>query len=424
MKKISAILGLLAALFLSNNADAQWKKLVSGTTDNLYGIQFLNTNTGYAVGWNNDGSFMKTTNGGTDWKVTVVPGTYLFSVDFLDSLKGFISGYDNNCSCGLIKTTIDGGKNWKSITFPESFGFYNVSMLDGNHGYVCGYNGRILYTTDGWRSHDSGATGSNSAVFRFMHFPNIDTGYAAAGQDFSFISALYRTTDGGRTWNLMKDYKNTFSIAGIYFINGKTGFLVGNKSGEPAAAQDVIMKTTDGGQTWVKKYSSGSSQILVTSVSFSGNTGYATTSAGGILKSMDMGETWKAETSPVKVYLSQVTTVDSANAFAAGFNGQIIKRTAKTSLQEESGYAGSGIEIFPNPVQSTATIKVGQLKEGYSELKLYNIEGRLVKVIHSGKLEPGSFNFSLDKGNYAPGVYFVSWYSQEELHVNKLIITN
>lgn len=424
MKKLVALLAFITAFCFSQNAGAQWRKLTSGTTDNLYNIQFLNASTGYAVGWNTDGSFLKTTDAGQHWNVMVVPGTYLFGVDFVDSSKGYIAGYDAGCNCGLVKTTQDGGNNWKSITFAESFGFYKVQMLDGNHGYVCGYDGKILYTTDGWRSHDSGKVGNGSAVFRFMHFPNADTGYAAAGSDFSFINVLYKTTDGGRSWSILKDFQSRFSIANVYFITGSTGYLVGNYGGDPSAPVDVIMKTTDGGATWTKKYTSNSSQVLVTSIGFKGSVGYATTSNGGMLKSVDNGETWTAERSPVRDYISQVSVVDSGLAYTAGFNGEIAKRATRFSIEEAGSKEAASMQVYPNPVSNTGYIKIYQPEAAYAEIKLYNTGGKLVKTFFSGSLEAGEHTFTFEKGECAPGVYILDWYSKSEMHVHKLIITN
>lgn len=418
MKKLIIFYLFGVTLFSLQNVQAQWRKLTSNTTDNLYNIQFINAKTGYAVGWNNAGSFLKTTDAGANWKVTVVPSTYLFGVDFIDSLRGYVAGYNDNCGCGLLKTTQDGGKSWANRNFPESFGFYQVIMLDANTGYMCGYNGKILYTHDGWSTHDTGTVGNINAVFRFMYFANGDTGYAAAGNDFSFISMLYRTVDGGKNWSLLKDFQKSFSIAGMYFKNGGIGFLVGNNG------TDVIMKTTDGGVTWTKKYSSGNSQTLVTSIDFKGNAGYASTSVGGILKTIDIGESWSTESSPSRLYISQVSTVDSSLAYAAGFNGSIMKRSSRFSIDEEQNQNSSLMQVYPNPVSSTGYVKVYQPESKYADIRMYNTEGRLIKIFFTGSLEAGEHTLSFDKGECAPGVYILDWYTKSEMHVNKLIITN
>ncbi len=45
--------------------EAQWIQQNSGTNENLYDIEFINDQTGWAVG--DAGVVIKTTNGGTNW---------------------------------------------------------------------------------------------------------------------------------------------------------------------------------------------------------------------------------------------------------------------------------------------------------------------------------------------------------------------
>jgi len=53
-------------LFTNHQAKAQWTPLASGVNDDLYGIYFLDSTKGYAVGWGSSAGavVLKTTNGG------------------------------------------------------------------------------------------------------------------------------------------------------------------------------------------------------------------------------------------------------------------------------------------------------------------------------------------------------------------------
>jgi photosystem II stability/assembly factor-like uncharacterized protein len=61
MKTLFIILVLLKKV----NANAQWYPQISGTTQNLRDVEFLNRTTGCIVG--DDGVISKTTNGGNNW---------------------------------------------------------------------------------------------------------------------------------------------------------------------------------------------------------------------------------------------------------------------------------------------------------------------------------------------------------------------
>src|SRR5436190_20166013 len=68
-----------------------WSQQVSGTSNNLYAVCFLNNLTGYAVG--DIGTIRKTTNGGVNW-VSQTSGTSepLFSCSFYDADHGCAAG--------------------------------------------------------------------------------------------------------------------------------------------------------------------------------------------------------------------------------------------------------------------------------------------------------------------------------------------
>jgi photosystem II stability/assembly factor-like uncharacterized protein len=61
MKKLFILLAMLTSI----SASAQWVQQYTGTTANLYDIEFLNRYTGWCVG--TGGACLKTTNGGINW---------------------------------------------------------------------------------------------------------------------------------------------------------------------------------------------------------------------------------------------------------------------------------------------------------------------------------------------------------------------
>jgi len=56
---------IILVLLIKVNANAQWYPQISGTTQNLRDVEFLNRTTGCIVG--DDGVISKTTNGGNNW---------------------------------------------------------------------------------------------------------------------------------------------------------------------------------------------------------------------------------------------------------------------------------------------------------------------------------------------------------------------
>jgi photosystem II stability/assembly factor-like uncharacterized protein len=413
-KNFTKILALL--LLVSGSAQAQWAKQTSGTTSNLFGLKFYDENRGFVVGWAGANSdILRTTDGGKTWKKTSIPNTYLFSVDMRDTSSIYIGGYDFGCSCGLIKKSTDGGATWNTaddMHIPETFGLYNVILRGNGKGYASGYNGAILRTENNWSGYTLGNTNTSSEIFRVLKMAVGDTGYAGGGADFSFINHVYRTTNG-TDWQLIKDYADNFSIGGIYFVNGKTGFLTGS-DGMPA-----IMKTTDEGNNWTSKYKGTNSQLLVTDIAMAdGRTGYAVTSGGELLGTSDGGETWKSEQKFSGEYLSAVYVVNQNVAYAVGENGVIVKRSGSTVIDQKKPEPEFGLQVF-NGSNGEVRIAVDAPVSLSMNLQLTDMQGRLISG-HLPTQIKGSQTFTLM--GLQPGVYLVSASSERSLVSRKFVI--
>lgn len=63
--------------------------------------------------------------------------------------------------------------------------------------------------------------------------------------------------------------------------------------------------------------------------------------------------------------------------------------------------------IYPNPFNSTTTIRYSLDGESSFRLRLFDVAGRQVVMLVSGQARSGSFEFSLDGSNLASGSYFV-----------------
>ncbi|MFQ6120584.1 MAG: YCF48-related protein [Methanosarcinales archaeon] len=97
----------------------------SGTNSTLREVEFINESNGWI-------------NGGSNWTLQKSNVTVnLYAVDFVDSNNGFAVG-----SNWTVLKTIDGGKTWINIsnTIPE------VSFIDANIGLVLTRWDRIVFT--------------------------------------------------------------------------------------------------------------------------------------------------------------------------------------------------------------------------------------------------------------------------------------
>ncbi|MFP4369191.1 MAG: YCF48-related protein [Candidatus Kapaibacterium sp.] len=173
--------------------------------------------------------------------------------------------------------------------------FTNIQFLDvfflpgdsSNYGWVCGFEGSVLRTTDGgdtWLGVK--ITGVNQ--LESISFANKDVGYTS-GDDY-----IFKSTDGGRTWSLVFNGYEQNGLWGNYFIDEINGFVIGggcdtNNQGY----NQYFFKTTDGGNTWhtykERVPNSGLTDLIVYDPD---GLGYAAGS-GHIWRTLNGGLTWE-----------------------------------------------------------------------------------------------------------------------------------
>jgi photosystem II stability/assembly factor-like uncharacterized protein len=211
-------------------------KIASPTTKKLTEIFFVNENVGYIGGEAELQSvnLYKTTDGGYNWsKVNINALSDITSIYFADINTGYITTRKD----GHFRTK-DGGQTWENIKDVTGDNTFFTSPANGYMCYCC--SEMVRTTSDSGRTWNSYPfpTFGNSAV------PEIDFpgGQARIGYAFSlFNNILYKTTDGGITWNPLPKATGS-DIKDMYFYSENIGYIIG---------RDFTMKTTDGGNTFV-----------------------------------------------------------------------------------------------------------------------------------------------------------------------------
>lgn len=130
----------------TTNQGASWLNMnapfISGF-ENFREIYFFNENLGLYV--SDAGRIVKTTNSGATWNLMNSGTTQsLFGVKFIDAQTGYACGYT-----GAIIRTTDGGDNWTPQTSPLSEILTDVWFTNANTGYISSWSGKILKTTNG-----------------------------------------------------------------------------------------------------------------------------------------------------------------------------------------------------------------------------------------------------------------------------------
>lgn len=134
--------GFNGTILRTTNAGSNWIQQFSGTTSDLRGIYYPQSNLGFAVGY--EGTIIKTTNSGISWSPLSSGITInLFAVFFYNEMSGTAVG------TGKIIRTTDGGNSWVNQPIPFTGDLYDITFANLNSGWAVGQSGRTFYTNNG-----------------------------------------------------------------------------------------------------------------------------------------------------------------------------------------------------------------------------------------------------------------------------------
>jgi photosystem II stability/assembly factor-like uncharacterized protein len=193
--------------------------------------------TGYAVG--GEGTVLRSLDGGLSW--TSEPSVITKDLSFLQVLDPSTIFAASTYDCGLWRS-IDGGASFTRIaivpaeckTSLRSFWFFSAT-----NGFVETEDDRLLWTADGGATHEARTPvplfGAKPGRIDFLS-PAV--GLALVGGEN--IGRIMRTTDGGRSWAIAAELRQ--SLSAITFPTPLIGYAAGD--------HDTLLRTEDGGATW------------------------------------------------------------------------------------------------------------------------------------------------------------------------------
>jgi photosystem II stability/assembly factor-like uncharacterized protein len=203
---------------------------------------------------------------------------------------------DNNAAVlaeDIIYKTTDKGKNWTSLKTPfarangESGFIYQYKFVNENvwyitHSFGAGDEYKLYKTTDGGKTWEH--VFQIASPYEPMYFFNENIGFIKENGP-----AFYKTTNGGKSWNRFDSQLPLYYYPNsMWFTDTNNGFMVGG-IGSP-----IILQTSDGGNTWKNVVIDKSLENIgsLHSVKFlDKNIGYII-GDNKLIKTTDAGKTW------------------------------------------------------------------------------------------------------------------------------------
>jgi len=275
-----------------------WITQSSGTNQTLLAVDFIDSDTGIVVG--GGGTIVRSIDGGLNW--TIQPSNTsvsLISDDFADTQNGVAVGR-NGFDQIIILLTSNGGESWEDVSTnifqTNVIKVFNKSKDQIKIFFNRGAGGNTLVLNNGgqsWTEYGVLTFGSDGSLTD-ISFLNSQIGTATAwGKTTNqYYGLLYRTTDGGRTWNrimLSPTPLNSVMLYTIEYIS--SDIIVVSGKTNTVGAEIKILRSTNAGVSWVEQ-TTGTTNLLRDMTFLNDYVGMAVGDGGTILRTTNGGATF------------------------------------------------------------------------------------------------------------------------------------
>jgi photosystem II stability/assembly factor-like uncharacterized protein len=422
MKQRYSILIIIA--FFSFQAVGQdgWTRQSTTYTSSLKAVHALDAMNVWAAGSN--GLLIHSEDGGVTWdSVPTLTSKYLATIEFINADTGFVAGDDNETGnpydgAHLLQRTVNGGQDWefKGLIGGSQNTVFDLDFVEGPsgepmRGYAVGglANVWISYDWGDTWDHVSGDCGEGN--FNSCYFADSITGWFVGTPSNVKPYTIMYTDDGGKSFIEQVD-PNEIKLNGVCFGSELQGIAVGNSG--------IVMYTSDGGTTWEtctdEDVTGGSKTWFSVFLTETGKA-WAVGKNGMIVHSGDWGHTWEAQASNTTQLLSEVYFInDNEGWIAGGLTENVVLHTTNggksgigTGIEDPEEVPGTAFfmeQNYPNPFSTSTIINYTLGHPGKISLSVFDIAGRKIQSLVNEFQSEGKHSVIWDAGQFSDGIYF------------------
>ncbi len=401
MRKIFIIL-LLAVL--PSSLKTQWVQLTSPTSGTLYCLYFSDPSTGF-IGGSLNGAIYKTIDGGASWNIlTVDSNSSFYDMYFTDPQTGFIGG-----SSKQIFMTTDEGATWIVKTSGtgtiNSMSFYTTSAL------AVGNNPNVIDLSTDLGENWAPLTPPTSDPLKGCWLSTLTYGWIC-GENGN----IWKTINGGQTW-IDQVQASTYNFEKIRFFGLFAGYAIGSGG--------TLLKSSNGGTDWFE-ITSGVSGTLYDIYLYNSASGWVVGENGAAVRTTNGGGNWHVQPTPVTSTLYAIHMVTHLTGYIVGSDGVILKTTTGGNpigiIPNSYPVKYELRQNYPNPFNPATSIEYSIIKTSAVKLSVYDLAGRLAKVLVDDIESPGSYRVAFDGTNFPSGVYICRLETDEYRGLIKMVL--
>ncbi|MGW8393287.1 WD40/YVTN/BNR-like repeat-containing protein [Pseudoduganella sp. HUAS MS19] len=310
---------------------------------------------------------------------------------------------------------------WEPQRHAATVELRGLSVLSGKVAWASGAKGTVLRTVDGqhWTSHM--VPGADAFDFRDIEAFDANTAIVM-GAGPGAASRMYRTRDGGASWQLLVVNKETEGFwDAMAFWDASHGIVFG----DPVGGVFQILLTADGGDTWhpaldpkglaaLPQEGAFAASGTCLSVGANGKAWFVTGGAAQsrVFRSTDRGQSWQSAPLPIPAAAA------SKGAFSVGFGGRGLGLAAGGDYKEpalgtlngavssDGGASWSPAPILPSGFMS-AVLPVPGARETFVAVGLagsgYTRDGGKTWTIIEKETKLNAVGFSASGAGWAVG---------------------
>jgi photosystem II stability/assembly factor-like uncharacterized protein len=385
---------------------------------------------------------------GADTTRVSIPITEIMNiaVDPTDDKHVLVSGINRNS----VFTTWDGGKTWILVGIPgfgtpaSAFAFSpsNPSIVFAAAGIETAIGSSELGLSSPlgsglFVSKDKGKTWASVSGETLkdknvqdvaVHPRNSNIIYTALYSDGTHNKTMYKSTDGGLSWNLSNSGLPNLPIISLAIAPSNPEIIFAG------LYKGSVYKSTNAGGSWYSSSSGMNPEEQIPGIEvdpFDSQIVYAGSRTNGVYLSMDGGTSWSTMNDGLKHHaVNTLCLSKDGSVLYAGVWGDGVYRLGTSTIPPtdvDRSKDNRAIDChlhqnYPNPFNPAATIHFSVPNSMHVILKVYDLRGRETATLVDAELSAGEHVVRFDASGLPGGVYFYRIRMGEFQAVKKMVL--